>query len=67
MNCPSLDAGVKSELDVQALVSLPYYGFKLSRMVVNIYYIRHPGQSDARDLVNTSILRTCPVNTLFTW
>ena len=58
MHCPSSDAGVKSELDVEALVSYPSYGNKLSRMVVSIYYIRHPGQPDARDLVNASILRT---------
>ena len=37
MNCPSSDADLKSELDVQALVSLPYYCCcnKLCRMVVS--------------------------------
>ena len=38
MNCPSSDAHVKSELDVQALVSLPFYSNKLSRMVVSTTY-----------------------------
>ena len=38
MNCPSSDADVKSELDVQALVSLPLYSNKLSRMVVSTTY-----------------------------
>ena len=35
MNCLNSDADVKSELDVQALVSLPSYGNKLSHMVVS--------------------------------
>ena len=35
MNCPSSDADLKSEVDVQALVSLPSYGNKLNRMVVS--------------------------------
>ena len=55
MKCPSSDADVKSELDVQALLSLPSYGNKLSPMVTSTYYIRHPDQSYARDAVNTSI------------
>ena len=38
MNCPSPDADVKSELDVQALVFLPFSSNKLSRMVVSITY-----------------------------
>ena len=38
MNCPSPDADVKSELDVQVLVSLPLYSTKLSRMVVSTTY-----------------------------
>ena len=38
MNCPSPDADVKSELDVQALVSLPFSSNKLSRMVVSTTY-----------------------------
>ena len=38
MNCPSSDEDVKSELNVQALVSLPYYCNKLSRMVVSTTY-----------------------------
>ena len=38
MNCPSSDADVRSELDVQALVSLPFYSNKLSRMVVSTTY-----------------------------
>ena len=38
MNCRSSDEGVKSELDVQALVSLPPYIDKLSRMVVSTTY-----------------------------
>ena len=38
MNCPRSDADVKSELDVQALVSLPLYSTKLSRMVVSTTY-----------------------------
>ena len=38
MNCPSSDADVKSELDVQPLVSLSYYCKKLSRMVVSTTY-----------------------------
>ena len=38
MNGPSSDADVKSELDVQALVSLPFYGNKLSHMVVSTTY-----------------------------
>ena len=38
MNCPSSDADVKNELDVQALVSLPSYGNKLSDMVVSTTY-----------------------------
>ena len=38
INCPSSDADVKSELDVQALVSLPFYSNKLSRMVVSTTY-----------------------------
>ena len=47
MNCPSPDAFVKSELDVQALVSLPFFVFLLSQIIsyVGIQYIRHPGQS----------------------
>ena len=35
MNCPSSDEDVKSELDAQVLVSLPFYSNKLSRMVVS--------------------------------
>ena len=58
MNCPSSDADVKSELDVQVLVSLPFYSNKLSRMYGGIHCNRHPGQSYARDVVNTSISRT---------
>ena len=38
MNCPSPDADVKIELDVQALVSVPFYSNKLSRMVVSTTY-----------------------------
>ena len=38
MNCPSPDADVKSELDVQALVSLLFYSNKLSRIVVSTTY-----------------------------
>ena len=38
MNCPSPDADVKSDLDVQVLVSLPFYSNKLSRMVVSTTY-----------------------------
>ena len=38
MNCPSPDADVKSELDEQALVSLPFYSNKLSRTVVSTTY-----------------------------
>ena len=38
MNCPTPDAGVKSELDVQAPVSLPSYGNKLSHIVVSTTY-----------------------------
>ena len=38
MNCPSSDADVKNELDVQVLVSLPLYSNKLSRMVVFTTY-----------------------------
>ena len=37
MNCPSSDADVKSELDVQPLASLSYCN-KLSRMVVSTTY-----------------------------
>ena len=36
LNCPSSDANVKSEVDVQALVSLPFCCNKLSRMVVSV-------------------------------
>ena len=38
MNCPSLDADVKSELDVQALVSFMFCSKKLSRIVVSATY-----------------------------
>ena len=38
MNCRSSDADVKSELDVQALVSLPSYGNQLYHMVVSTTY-----------------------------
>ena len=38
MNCPSPDEDVRSELDVQVLVSLPLYSTKLSRMVVSTTY-----------------------------
>ena len=38
MNCPSSDADVKSDLDVQVLVSRPLYSNKLSRMVVSTTY-----------------------------
>ena len=38
MNCLNPDADVKIELDVQALVSLPFYSNKLSRMVVSTTY-----------------------------
>ena len=38
MNCPSPDASMKSELDVQALVSLPFYLNRSSRMVVSTTY-----------------------------
>ena len=38
VNCPSSDADVKIELDVQALVSFPFYSNKLSRMVVSTTY-----------------------------
>ena len=42
MNCSSPDADVKSELDVQALVSLPFLFFllshKFSRMLVSSTY-----------------------------
>ena len=38
MNCPISDEDVKSELDVQALVSLRYYCNKLPRMVVSTTY-----------------------------
>ena len=38
MNCPSSHADVKSELDVQALVFIPFYCNKLSRMVVSTTY-----------------------------
>ena len=38
MNGASSDSDVKSELDVQALVSLPSYGNKLSHMVVSTTY-----------------------------
>ena len=38
MNGPSSDADVKSELNVRALVSLPFYSNKLSRMVVSTTY-----------------------------
>ena len=56
MNCPSSDADVKSELDVQALVCLLFYSSKLCRMVVSTtcdIYVPY-----AREVVNTSILRT---------
>ena len=38
MNCPSPDEDMKSELDVQVLVSLPLCSTKLSRMVVSTTY-----------------------------
>ena len=57
MNCPSSDADVKSELDAQALVSFLFLLQQVSSYG-GIRYIRHPGQSYARDVVNTSILRT---------
>ena len=38
INCPNSDADVKSELDVQALVFLPFCSNKLSRMVVSTPY-----------------------------
>ena len=38
MNGASSDSDVKSELDVQALVSVPSYGNKLSHTVVSITY-----------------------------
>ena len=38
MDCPSSDADSKSELDVQALVFLPFCSNKLSRMVVSTPY-----------------------------
>ena len=38
MNCPSPDADVRTELDVQVLVSLPLYSTELSRMVVSTTY-----------------------------
>ena len=41
MNCSSSDADVKSELDVQVLVSLPFYSSKLSRIVVSTTYDTH--------------------------
>ena len=41
MNCPNSDADVKSELDVQALVSFLFYSNKLSRMVVSTTYDTH--------------------------
>ena len=49
MNCPSPDADVRSELDVQALVSLPFYSNISSRIVVSTTY-------DTQ--VNIAILRT---------
>ena len=67
MNCPSSDADVKSELDVPALVSLPFYSNALSRMVVPTAYDTNVNlthvtsktpRSYARDLVNALILRT---------
>ena len=66
-NCPSSDADVKGELDVQALMSFPFYYNKLFRMVVSTTYdtqvnLTHMAQktlrSYARDLVNALILRT---------
>ena len=59
MNCPSSDADVKSELDVQALVSLPFYSNKLSRMVVSTTYDTSRS-TYARGKVNTLVLRTLP-------
>ena len=38
MNCPSSGADVKSELDVQALVSLPFCSNTSSLMVVSTAY-----------------------------
>ena len=38
INCPSLDADVKSELDMQALVSLPFYCKKLYRKMLSTTY-----------------------------
>ena len=70
MNCPSSDADLKSELDVQALVSLPYYCCcnKLCRMVVSTtcdtqvnltqVTVSKTLRSYVRDLVNALILRT---------
>ena len=57
MDCPSSDADVKSELDVQALVSFPFSHSKITSYG-SIHSMRHPGQSCARDVENSPILRT---------
>ena len=75
MNRPSSDGDVKSKLDVQASVSLPFNCNKLSRMVVPTKYdtqinptrvTKKTLRSFARDVVNALNLRTCPVNAFIT-